>query len=59
MQTVEERLAQESIGATELIAGKSVARVVRDRIGSVLIEFTDGTRLFVDESEDGLEISIT
>jgi hypothetical protein len=51
-------LADESERATALVAGKVVARVVRHREGEVLIEFTDGTRLFVDGAA-ALELSIT
>jgi len=45
--------------ATELIRGKVISRVFRHRPSEVCIEFTDGTRLFVDKASDGLDISIT
>ncbi len=51
-------LDEESERATAMLAGKVVARVVRHNDAEVLIEFADGTRLFVD-SESALEISIT
>ena len=52
-------LEQESDRATQLLSGKVVARVVRHREAEVLVEFTDGTRLFVDCSGTGVELSIT
>ena len=52
-------LVEESTRATELIRGKVVARVVRNRPSEVLVEFTDGTRMFVDQTEGALELSIT
>jgi hypothetical protein len=50
-------LEHESKRATEMLAGKIVAKVYRHRPKELLIEFTDGTRLFVDG--EGLELSIT
>jgi hypothetical protein len=52
-------LEEESRLATEMLSGKAVARVIRHRATEVLIEFTDGTRLFVDQSSTGVELSIT
>ena len=54
-----EQLAEESVRATEVLAGKVVLRVWRHRTAEVLVEFTDGTRLYVDRSEDGVELSVT
>jgi hypothetical protein len=51
-------LEKESERATDILSGKVLARLVRHRESEVLIEFTDGTRLFVDASTDGLELSI-
>ncbi|MBA4766643.1 MAG: hypothetical protein H2049_03290 [Porphyrobacter sp.] len=51
-------LDEESERATAMLAGKIVARVVRQREAEVLIEFTDGTRLFVDGGTT-VELSIT
>ena len=45
--------------ATKMIKGKVVSKVFRHRRKEFGIEFTDGTRLFVDHIKDGLEISIT
>ena len=42
-----------------MLKGKVVSIVFRHRLGEVGIEFTDGTRLFVDHVEDGVELSIT
>jgi len=39
--------------------GKIVSIVWRHRPGEVLVEFTDGTRLFVDAKGDKAELSIT
>jgi hypothetical protein len=54
-----EDLAEEAEHATEMLQGKAVARIARHRETEVLIEFADGTRLFVDRSETGVELSIT
>ena len=52
-------LEEESSRATETLSGKVVSRLVRHREGEVLIEFTDGTRLFVGRNANGVELSIT
>jgi len=52
-------LKQESERATEMLKGKVVARVMRHRKKGVGVEFTDGTRLFVDAHQDEVELSIT
>jgi hypothetical protein len=52
-------LSKEAERATELLRGKEVATVWRHRKGEVVIEFEDGTRLFVDWTQDGVELSIT
>ncbi len=51
-------LKQESDRATKMLLGKSVKSVKRHRPGEVLIEFTDGTRLFIDAKAAALELSI-
>ena len=51
-------LQAEATQATELLTGKVVASVSRDRESEVLIEFTDGSRLFVD-AETPVALSIT
>lgn len=52
-------LDEEARRATDMLAGKSVRRVLRHHAGEVGIEFTDGTRLFVDGVDGGVELSIT
>lgn len=52
-------LAEEARRATELLKGKTVAKVWRHRREEIGIEFTDGTRLFIDHRPSELEISIT
>ena len=59
MTTSPKQLAEESNRATEMLAGKVVASVKRHRQSEVLIEFTDGTRFFVDQCAEGVELSIT
>lgn len=53
------KLSDESVRATELLAGKVVARVVRHRESEVLVEFTDNARLFVNHTTHGVELSVT
>jgi len=43
---------------TELLRGKVVSRVLRNRPGEVVIEFGDGARLFVNSAGSGVELSI-
>ena len=52
-------LKEEDKRATELLQGKTVANVVRHREKEVLVEFTDGTRFFIDHLENKLDLSIT
>lgn len=52
-------LEQEAKEAEVLLKGKVVDKVSRNREKEVCIEFTDGTRLFVDHIENSLELSIT
>jgi len=52
-------LEQEASSATEILSGKVVAKVFRHRVEEVCIEVTDGTRIFVDQKADGIELSIT
>ncbi len=59
MPSTPDQLADESARATELLRGKIVARVVRPREGEALVEFTDGTRLFVDGSDGAVELTIS
>ena len=52
-------LEEEGERATEMLKGKVVAQVTRHRDEEVCVEFSDGTRLYVDRSEQGVELSIT
>ncbi len=42
-----------------LLVGKTVSQVRQHRAAELLLEFTDGTRLFVDRTASGLEFSVT
>lgn len=53
------QLAKESSHATELLRGKVVSHVARHRETEALVEFMDGSRLFVDGTREGVELSIT
>lgn len=59
MDHSQDDLNEEAARATEMLQGKTVARVMRNQPGEVVIEFKDGTRLFVDRSDTGVEASIT
>ncbi len=52
-------LKKEAREATKMLKGKIVEKVWRHRPKEIGIQFTDGTRLFVDMETDGLELSIT
>ena len=52
-------LENEASKATEMLLGKVVSEVHRHRENEVAIIFTDGTRLFIDKSNTGVELSIT
>jgi hypothetical protein len=59
MEHVMEYLENEAKRLTDLLQGKSVRVVRRHRAREVVIEFDDGTRLFVDAVSDPLEFSVT
>lgn len=59
MSEEQSKLQREAERATEMLRGKTVSVVWRHRHGEVGIQFTDGTRLFVDQASDGVELSIT
>ena len=59
MSNENEILSDEAVRAAALLRGKEVATVWRHRKNEIGIEFTDGTRLFVDATADGVEISVT
>lgn len=52
-------LNKQAARATKMLKGKVVAKVMRHRAKEICIEFTDGTRLFIDQQSDNLELSIT
>ena len=52
-------LKDEAARLTDLLRGKTVKVVWRDRAEEVGIEFNDGTRLFVDVATAGLDLSVT
>jgi hypothetical protein len=52
-------LDTEAERVTELLKGKVVSRIARHREGEVMVEFADGTRLYIDRSVDGVELSVT
>lgn len=54
-------LKAEAKRASEMLKGKVVAGVTRHRANEVCLEFTDGSRIYVDRKSEGegLELSIT
>jgi len=52
-------LEDEAKRIEELFRDKTVKVVRRHRPTEVMIEFNDGTRLFVDAISDGLDVSVT
>jgi hypothetical protein len=52
-------LRSEAAKLQRLLRGKAIARVRRLREKELLLEFDDGTRLYVDHEGDGLEFSVT
>ncbi|HEX2784959.1 MAG TPA: hypothetical protein VHN36_15350 [Ilumatobacteraceae bacterium] len=53
-----DNLSREAEEATGMLAGLTVRVVRRHRPSELLIEFEDGTRLFID-GEGALDLSIT
>jgi hypothetical protein len=54
-----DHLDDESMKITALLKGKAVIGSWRHRADELVLEFGDGTRIFVESTQDGLEISIT
>lgn len=52
------KLAADARKVTRVLAGKTVKAVRHHRATEILILFTDGTRLLVDHTTDGLEITM-
>ena len=59
MKSSNEELEAEAKRATELLRGKVVRAIWRHSPKQIGIEFTDGTRLFVDHQDSSVEVSIT
>ncbi len=59
MSKYNKQLNNESSLASELLQKIIIARILRPRETEVVIECTDGTRFFVNKSENGVELSIT
>src|SRR5215471_5439174 len=55
----DETLRKEAEEATNMLRGKIVRILRRHSSKEISLEFTDGTRLFVDCAAEGSEISIT
>jgi hypothetical protein len=52
-------LEDEAARLSDLLRGKVVRVVRRHRSDEMLVEFDDGTRLFVNKTSGGLEFSVT
>lgn len=52
-------LEEEQKAATDLLRDKVVKNIKRPNTRELMIEFTDGTRLYVNESDVGLDLSVT
>jgi len=59
MSVSQQELEAEAARATELLRGKVVAHIARHRDAEVMVQFTDGTRLFVDGALGSVELSVT
>jgi hypothetical protein len=52
-------LEEEADRMTRLLQGKTLATVRRHQNTEIVLEFSDGTRLFVNNVPAGLEFSVT
>jgi len=59
MELFEKNLKKEARQLTKMLRGRTVDVVWRHRKKEVGIQFIDGTRLFIDQTPDGLDYSIT
>ncbi len=59
MKLDEEGLRKDALQTTRMLKGKTVDVVRRHRNEEICIQFTDGTTLFVDQTPNGLDFSIT
>ena len=56
---LDHRLKNESRRATRLLKGKVVQSVRRSKVGELMLQFTDGARLYIDVTGTEMELSIT
>ena len=54
-----QKLEQEALDLKELLKDKTVSNIVRHNEKELLIEFSDGTRFFVNSIEEKLDLSVT
>jgi hypothetical protein len=59
MELNEKNLKKEARQLTKMLRGRTVEVVWRHRKKEVGIQFTDGARLFIDQTPDGLDYSVT
>lgn len=59
MSASKKLLETEASKVTELLQGKIVKKIWRHSKKQLGIEFTDGTRLFIDHEPTGVELTIT
>lgn len=60
MPISQSELELEATTASDLLVGKNVAKVFRPKASTLGVEFSDGTRLFIDAKSDAtIELSIT
>jgi len=52
-------LNEEAKRATDMLKNKKIEMILRHHKNEITIQFTDGSRLFIDQTPDGLELSIT
>ncbi len=53
------QLEQEARHATSVLTGKTVAAILRPRDKEAIVQFTDGTRLYIDAKVEGVVVSIS
>ncbi len=53
------RMKDEIVKINSILRGKKVLRVFQSKENEIGIEFEDGTRFFIDLTDDGFEFSIT
>ena len=56
--TTEAGLRREAVAVTMLLAGKTVREIVRNGADELGIEFADGSRVFINSTEEGLQVSV-